>query len=307
MREITRFDRIRGALYGVAVGDALGGPLEFMSKAEIEKKHGKVRDMIGGGWLNLKPGETTDDTAMTLAVAEGILENPENPIPAIGQRFISWYKSGPKDIGNTCAHAIRTAMRADDTAPTCNEWIKAGITIQKISKGRNAGNGALMRTVYPALYYPDKEEAVKIAQDIGFMTHYNDTSAIVIDLYVRFINGIISGPFDMNIYKAYEVMRKPDAPTGYVIDSMYYAMEAIDIYNTFEHSLIWVVNQGGDADTIGAITGGIAGALYGYSAIPERWINALDDSIINKLDYLAAKASEQWDKREIAAGEKHIY
>lgn len=67
------FDRIKGALYGVAVGDALGGPLEFMSREAVHRAYPDgLRDMVGGGWLNLKPGETTDDTAMALCVAEGI-------------------------------------------------------------------------------------------------------------------------------------------------------------------------------------------------------------------------------------------
>lgn len=69
-----QLDRIRGALYGVAVGDALGGPLEFMSDQQIRDAYGRVTDMIGGGWLNLKPGEVTDDTQMTLCVARGILD-----------------------------------------------------------------------------------------------------------------------------------------------------------------------------------------------------------------------------------------
>lgn len=74
-------DKISGALYGVAVGDALGGPLEFMATEQIAQRYGLVTEMIGGGWLNLRPSETTDDTAMTMAVAEGIMESPAHPIP----------------------------------------------------------------------------------------------------------------------------------------------------------------------------------------------------------------------------------
>ena len=77
------FDRIKGALYGVAVGDALGGPLEFMSREAVHRAYPDgLRDMVGGGWLNLKPGETTDDTAMALCVAEGIAA-AEAPIIAV--------------------------------------------------------------------------------------------------------------------------------------------------------------------------------------------------------------------------------
>ena len=77
-----QLDRIRGALYGVAVGDALGGPLEFMSDRQICDAYGRVTDMIGGGWLNLKPGEVTDDTQMTLCVARGILDALEAAVAA---------------------------------------------------------------------------------------------------------------------------------------------------------------------------------------------------------------------------------
>ena len=90
---------IAGALFGVAVGDALGGPVEFMDPESIARKYGRVSSMIGGGWLSLAPGEITDDTQMTLCVAEGIVENPTAPIEAIGRLFIQWANSGPKDIG----------------------------------------------------------------------------------------------------------------------------------------------------------------------------------------------------------------
>ncbi len=90
-----QLDRIRGALYGVAVGDALGGPLEFMSDRQICDAYGRVTDMIGGGWLNLKPGEVTDDTQMTLCVARGILDALEGDngldlVASVGQQFIAW-------------------------------------------------------------------------------------------------------------------------------------------------------------------------------------------------------------------------
>lgn len=303
MNKDERFDKIRGALYGVAVGDALGGPLEFMSKAEIEKKHGTVKDMIGGGWLNLKPGETTDDTAMTLAVAEGILENPYHPIAAIGRRFISWYKSGPKDIGGTCAQAIRAAMMADDEQPSEHNWMLAGDAIRQQLGPHNAGNGALMRTIYPALYYPEDQgkKAIKEAWKIGHMTHRNVNSDFCIDLYISKIHQIIAGNEEQHErFKILaEEMKEAAAPTGYVMDSMNYAIRAVANHNTFDKTLTWAVNQGGDADTVGAITGGIAGALYGYNAIPERWIEALDPILKQRLDYLALRANERWiDHRE---------
>ena len=99
-------DKIKGGLFGLAIGDALGGTTEFMTKEEIKEKYGSVNEIIGGGYWGLKPGETTDDTAMTVAVALGIMANSNHPIEEIGKRFLRWQNSDPKDIGVT----IRTVF-----------------------------------------------------------------------------------------------------------------------------------------------------------------------------------------------------
>ena len=111
----TRADRMRGALYGLACGDALGATTEFMSAAEIRDRYGPdgVHDLVGGGWLHLPPGATTDDTAMALCVAEGIAAaGRDAPLPAIvdavGERFVRWYESRPPDVGATVARAIHS-------------------------------------------------------------------------------------------------------------------------------------------------------------------------------------------------------
>ena len=96
MREETRIDSgIKGGLYGVAVGDALGGTTEFMSAGDIRAQYGYLQDIIGGGVWGLAPGEVTDDTMMTLCVAEGILQNPADPEEPIGRLFLEWYQSRP--------------------------------------------------------------------------------------------------------------------------------------------------------------------------------------------------------------------
>jgi len=117
-------DLIRGALYGVAIGDALGAPLEFMSRDAIKAKYGTVTEMQTGGWLNVEKGEVTDDTQMALAVAQGIVESPENPVPAIGKRFIVWAESKPKDIGGICAASIRLAS-SHSSEPDETVWLNA--------------------------------------------------------------------------------------------------------------------------------------------------------------------------------------
>lgn len=109
-----RMDRCEGAMIGVAIGDALGAPLEFLSAGTIRRRHGIVREMIGGGWLSVEPGEVTDDTQMTLAVAEGIALGKPEALVHIGENFLTWYATRPKDVGGTCA-AVLDEMRRSTT------------------------------------------------------------------------------------------------------------------------------------------------------------------------------------------------
>lgn len=320
---------IKGALYGVAVGDALGAPLEFMSADQIERRHGLVTEMIGGGWLSVKPGEITDDTQMMMAVAEGIVANPENPIEEVGARFIEWMRSGPKDIGGTCSASISRAasIAAGRTSnknpsagdrPTEDDWYRASKDTAKANGSRSGGNGALMRTVYPGLYYNQRLEAVETATAIAQMTHWDKESNRACEIYTdmlyliteavnkhgeaadkdKIVNDTLRGT-------PYELDRIADRsedlnPTGYVVDSMKCAVNAA-FWNaeSFEEAIVSAANMGGDADTIAAITGGLAGAYYGYDAIPERWTKELAPEVKERLDRLteAALANRTMEQR----------
>ena len=286
-------NRYEGALLGVAVGDALGAPLEFMTAEQIRQKHaGEVTEMIGGGWLSVEPGEVTDDTQMTLAVAEGIAEggSNEDKYSFIGENFLRWYATSPKDIGNTCASVIRKAVDLDLVWQS--EWEAAAEQLWKQTNGGTAGNGALMRTVYPAIYYKNTFTAQEVAVNIGRMTHYHPDSDSTVSEYVRAIHIIANSP-EMTIEQAKQTatagrsevervkqkMKGTTAaePTGWAVDSLLCAYDAIDKTDSFEDALIYATNLGGDADTIGAITGGLAGAIYGAEAIPSRWVDALNN------------------------------
>jgi len=163
---MDRYERILGGLFGVACGDALGGTLEFMSKDEIKRKYGYLKDIIGGGCWDLKPGEVTDDTMMTIAVAEGILDNPENPIDDIGKHFIEWYDSKPRDIGNIIRIALGQYKRS-------NDWMKTAYYAHQVTGGKSAGNGSLMRCLPVALYYYDVEKMLEITASQSVLTHYD--------------------------------------------------------------------------------------------------------------------------------------
>lgn len=296
-------DSIRGAMFGVAVGDALGAPLEFMSAKSIQQQHGTVRDMIGGGWLNVLPGEVTDDTQMTLAVAHGIVDSPRDPIEAIGRYFVKWYNSSPKDVGVTCASSIRSAICAarQKQSPTKADWKRASKVTHNLTAGRTAGNGSLMRTAYVGLYYSDEQEIRQKAYDISRMTHYDEDTAIDCAAYCAALNEVsetenfyeriaaIIGCTEREGRYHFYALSSPfftPNPTGYVVDSFASALHCIYTTRSFEDAVVKAINLGGDADTIGAITGGLAGALYGYDAIPKQWISTLFTDTRNEINEL---------------------
>lgn len=315
-------DKIAGALYGVAVGDALGGPLEFMTAEQIAQRHGLVTEMIGGGWLSLRPGETTDDTAMTMAVAEGIMEAPENPIPCIGARFIRWANSSPKDIGGTCRASIGHATflagknQIEDYPILAEDiWFAAAQDTTEQNHGRSGGNGALMRAVYPALYYPEEERVIRETVDQGRMTHWDADSDEACKIYATVLHCLVTeakksegdiGHLFVNIYDILngtryatnDLQRKADAetlnPTGYVVDSLECALYSLWDSGGFNDAIIKAANMGGDADTIAAICGSLAGALYGFATIPQEWIDALSEADRTRLDAAVEVALNCW-------------
>jgi len=275
-------NRYEGAMLGVAVGDALGAPLEFMSADEIRRKHGTVREMIGGGWLHVEPGEVTDDTQMTLAVAEGIASGAESVEREVGLNFLRWYRTHPKDIGGTC-RSVLAEMDSRERADK-SDWHDAAETVHVQTFGQTAGNGALMRTIYPALYY-QRDKAREIAVNVAWMTHWHKISTDTVLFYTEAVNAIVNSDWSPAEAKeqaeaimegfVFGIDRTNPEPSGYSAASLVCAMNAIRDTGSFEDALVAAVNMGGDADTIGAITGGLAGAIYGSNGIPLRWVNQL--------------------------------
>jgi ADP-ribosyl-[dinitrogen reductase] hydrolase len=112
-------DRARAAFIGMAIGDALGATVEFMNPSEIAKKYGIFKDIVGGGWLHLKPGQVTDDTEMALCIA-GYCEEPL-VTGAVAGNFAAWLTSRPVDCGDTCRKGIRLPAARTLESPL-NEW-----------------------------------------------------------------------------------------------------------------------------------------------------------------------------------------
>ncbi len=177
-------DQIKGGLFGVAIGDALGGTTEFMSEREIKNKYGQLTDIIGGGVWQLKQGEVTDDTAMTLCVAKGIMASPDDPIAHIGEEFLKWYNQKPKDVGIIISQVMRTYK---------GNWEEAAKDVHHQLSGKSAGNGSLMRCLPIPLVYPDRKEMEELTVRHSKMTHYDDLAAEACLIYNRIVSRFLNG------------------------------------------------------------------------------------------------------------------
>ncbi|PWW08695.1 ADP-ribosyl-[dinitrogen reductase] hydrolase [Paenibacillus cellulosilyticus] len=287
MKSLSLHDRIRGGLYGVAVGDALGGTTEFMSRMSVQKKHGYLTEIVGGGVWELEPGEVTDDTMMTLCVADGIVKQPDAPVAAIGEHFLTWYRSNPKDIGNI----IRSVLSGYD-----GNWTEASF-VAHMNLGQSAGNGALMRCLPVALAYAELNDVERLSRQQAKMTHYDERCAATCEMYNRIAHRMLEEGAELRAAIADEIkgteyveLLQPGAqpncgPTGFVVDTMRWVLHLLLTSNSFEEVVQRAANEGGDSDTIGAIAGGLAGVYYGFSGIPQRYAEQI--LIKDRLDSLS--------------------
>ena len=277
-------DRARATLFGVAVGDALGATTEFMTPAQIRNRFGVLREIVGGGWLKLSPGQVTDDTEMTLCVARGIVRSERWDLKPIADRFAKWLSGNPADVGATCRRGIE-------------EYIKKG-RLEAPPDEKGAGNGAAMRVAPVALYALGDEKLLsRLAVEQAHITHHNPLSdAACVSVGTMIQRGLLGAP-QRELRAAAEELaaRHPEfrfegydgESSAYVPDTLRTVLNAFFSTESFEECLVKTVNRGGDADTAGAIAGAIAGARYGLSSIPRRWVNALDPGLREELASLA--------------------
>ncbi|MFM9329202.1 ADP-ribosylglycohydrolase family protein [Paenibacillus mesotrionivorans] len=267
-------DKIKGGLFGVAAGDALGGTTEFMSVAQVKATYGFLTEIIGGGVWGLAPGEVTDDTMMTLCVAEGILENPAEPMGTIGRLFREWYAGGPKDVGNI----IRQVLERYE-----GNWYEAAF-VAHLDLGQSAGNGSLMRCLPAALAYASLEQVEQVSRLQSRMTHYDERCDEACILYNRMAWRLLQGEELKEVVR--QVVAGTDyavglgteplcSPSGFVVDTFRWVLYLLLDSASFAKTIQRAANLGGDSDTIGAIAGGLAGLYYGYAAIPGEYREAI--------------------------------
>ena len=267
-------NKVLGSLLGFAIGDAMGATTEFMSQGEIHRKYGEVKDIIGGGWLNLKPGEVTDDTQMMTIVAKARMGNVELFTQSCCSGFVDWLSKGPKDVGGACRAAILQGGRKSP-----DEWMRLSMERQEAHQRLDLGNGAVMRALFLAL---SNEPSLAVHQ--GRLTHNNPTSDMYIRDYCYAVHMALSTPTMWDGDKGHLRLMEP---TGHVKNSVNNAIFWSFTALNFREAILGPVNHGGDSDTIAALTGGIAGAHFGANHIPKKWIDALDHRTVKDLQDMA--------------------
>lgn len=283
--------RAIAAYLGLAIGDALGATVEFMTPREIAAQY-KVHDSIrGGGWLRLKAGQVTDDTTMSLALGRAILACDGRVVAhAAARAFDDWMRAKPVDIGNTVRRGLL-------------QYRKTGVPEMPPSE-HDAGNGAAMRILPVALATLGKPEEVVRAscRAQAHVTHHNTLSDAACLTLVLMLHDALNGADKVALLHhhahplaalhpefAFRGVKQVGNPSGYVAETMQAVFQALFDTDSFEDCLVDVVNRGGDADTTGAIAGMLAGALYGLEALPGKWLQALDPGVREACEDQAGK------------------
>lgn len=296
-------DRFRGALFGLAVGDAIGTTVEFKPRGSFEP----VTDLLGGGPFALAAGQWTDDTAMALCLATSLRECGSFDAADQMARYRRWYRDGYLsatgfcfDIGNATRDALLRFERHGDPY--------AGAT-----HPQSAGNGCLMRLApVPMAFFGDIEQATHYAAESARTTHGAAECLDASRLFGRMLHRALAGAAKADIlladdaypFASESIRRLAEGGytgkpaehirgSGYVVESLEAALWCFHSTESYADAVLKAVNLGDDADTTAAICGQLAGAHYGYSAIPAEWSGkiAMRDEIMGLAEGLVTAAN----------------
>jgi ADP-ribosylglycohydrolase len=289
---------VHGALFGVAIGDALGVPAEFTRRETL--KLSPIKDLIGYKSHNQPPGTFSDDSSLTFCLAESLCNGYD--LNDAGNRFVQWRDHGYWAAGGEVFDIGMTTNRAIDRLRRGSRPSLAG----DFDEGCN-GNGSLMR-IMPLLFYIrefDLEKRYAIIKDVSSVTHGHIRSVIACFYYLEFALALLKGNdkqtaynntattvYDLIVSKQIEQQEinlfkpllKEDiakqnsdsiSSSGYVMSTLKASMYCLLTTDNYQDAVLMAVNLGDDADTTGAVTGGLAGLYYGYDAIPEKWKNEI--------------------------------
>lgn len=284
LSETQLLDRIKGALVGLACGDAVGTTLEFKARGSFEP----ITDMVGGGPFKLEVGQWTDDTSMALCLAHSLLSQKRfDPVDQMN-RYCNWYQHGYMssngkcfDIGITVSNALRNYLNTKEPySGSVDEY--------------SSGNGSIMRlSPIPIFFHNNYEDCIKYAGESSRTTHGSDECVDSCRLFTSLLFNAFRASdklsiFANNTYQPYckkviSIANKDFLKfdysqltgSGYVIESLESALWCFMKGESFEDCILLAANIGNDADTTAAICGQLAGAYYGFSNIPSHWRSSI--------------------------------
>lgn len=272
-------DRAIGAMLGLAIGDALGTTLEFSARDSKPR----LTDMVGGGPFKLEPGQWTDDTAMALALMDSLSSNPQLDEADLMRRFAAWHEEGTYSCTGTCFD-IGSTVRA-----ALARFKASGNPFAGSAAPMSAGNGSLMRLAPVAIRHWRARATLRdVAARQSRTTHGAPEAVDACIAFAEVLADAIEGR------PRSQVMRARDYPyagkigpimagswrgknrgdigsSGYVAHSLEAALWCVGRTGSFGDAVIMAANLGDDADTTAAITGQLAGAMYGAGGISKTW------------------------------------
>ena len=280
----NRLNRARGALLGLAVGDAVGTTVEFKPRGSFMP----LTDMVGGGPFNLLPGQWTDDTSMALCLAASLVEHGFDAHDQM-DRYLQWHDEGYMSSTDKCFD-IGIA-----TSSALERYRRNGNPMAGSSKPDNAGNGSIMRLAPVPIHYLDTPElAIQMSEAQSKTTHQAPECLVACRLLAEALIRALQGrakvdvlaPFPQalpmtNVLKSiadghYKTKSATQIQgSGYVVACLEAAFWCFWQTDSFKDCVLLAANLGDDADTTAAVAGQLAGAFYGASGIPERWLKKL--------------------------------
>ena len=276
-------DRALGAFLGLAIGDAVGTTLEFSRRDALPR----LEDMTGGGPFRLPPGAWTDDTAMALALADSLSASGTLDCRDLMDRFVRWWRNGEYSCTGTCFDIGLTTRAALD------QYLRTGDPFAGSSDPQTAGNGSLMRLAPVALrFWNDRPRLLDAAADQSRTTHAAEEAVDACRAFAELLAGAIAGSPRANLLASRRFEGAPAVASvvggswrgrprneirssGYVIHTLEAAIWSVARTGDFREAILLAANLGDDADTVAAVTGQLAGALYGLSGIPDHWRNQI--------------------------------
>ncbi len=273
MTDISLIERYRGALLGLACGDAIGCAVEFYPRGRFTP----VTGMIGGGKFRLSPGEWTDDTSMAICLAASLVDcQGHDPYDQMN-RYSNWFSTGKPGPKSRPVGVGKTVMKA------LFKFRQDGNPYAGDNNPRSAGNGALMRQAPVVLaYYPDLDEIQKFTRLTTLTTHAAEychlTGAQLSEAIFKALSGAKKLDIEAITPEWQGLSTTPSEQiigSGYAPESLKAAVWSFLSTESFSDAILAAANLGDDADTTAAICGQIAGAFYGYKSIPQKWLDAL--------------------------------